>query len=165
MVTPIVGSLPSQIRMSKLLGLFDSFAGLWFMSATFLGTYYLVFHGIFKGLSWEYAEAAIMDGAGHFKIMTGIMFPLAKNTISTIFILMFIGFWNDYQTPLIYIPNMPTAAYGLYTFINGNIVDGSLQSPPIQLAGGMVLLLPILVVFLVFKDKLMGNISVGGLKG
>ncbi|MBQ3506515.1 MAG: hypothetical protein IJA89_07080, partial [Clostridia bacterium] len=69
------------------------------------------------------------------------------------------------QTPLIYIPDMPTAAYGLYTFINGNKVNGLLQTPPIQLAGGMVLLFPILVMFLLLKDRLMGNISVGGLKG
>ena len=106
-----------------------------------------------------------MDGAGHFRIFFNIMIPLAKNTIVTIFILLFISYWNDYQTPLVYIPDMPTAAYGLYTFNRGNQVHGSLQTAPIKLAGGMLLLLPILIMFLILKDRIMGNISVGGLKG
>jgi ABC-type maltose transport system permease subunit len=62
-------------------------------------------------------------------------------------------------------PDLPTAAYGLHVFIKGNIVHGSVQSPPIQLAAGVLLMLPILVIFLVFKDKIMNNISMGGLKG
>ncbi|MBE5752063.1 MAG: carbohydrate ABC transporter permease [Clostridiales bacterium] len=165
MIVPIVGNLPSMLQVLETLQLHNTLWGVWLMKANFMGLYFLVFYGMFKSISWEYAEAAIMDGAGHFRIFFNIMIPLAKNTIATIFILLFIQYWNDYQTPLIYIPDMPTAAYGLYTFINGNKVNGLLQTPPIQLAGGMVLLFPILVMFLLLKDRLMGNISVGGLKG
>ena len=48
------------------------------MKASFLGMYFLVFYGTFKSVSWEYAEAAIIDGAGHFRIMFNIMMPLIK---------------------------------------------------------------------------------------
>lgn len=163
MVTPIVGSLPSQIRMSKLLGLFDSFAGLWFMSATFLGTYYLVFHGIFKGLSWEYAEAAFIDGASHFKVMTQVMFPLIKNTFFVVMLLNFISLWNDYQRPWIFLPNRPTAAVGVQFFSRAS--ESELKSTVYRLAGGYLMLTPILIVFLIFRDKFVGNLTVGGIKG
>lgn len=165
MIVPVVGNLPSMLQVLRMLGLYNTLPGIWIMKGGFAGLYFLVIYGTFKSISWEYAEAAIIDGAGHFRIMVQIMFPLAKNTIITIFLLLFIGFWNDYQTPLIYIPNMPTAAYGLYTFINLNQMPGGYNTPPIHLAGGMLLLMPILIVFLFFKDRITGNISVGGLKG
>lgn len=165
MIVPVVGNTASMLQILRTLGLYNTIFGVWMMKAGFVGVYFLVFYATFKSISWEYAEAAIIDGAGHFKIMTGVMFPLAKNTIATVFILLFIGYWNDYQTPLIYVPDMPTAAYGLYTFINLNEMPGGYNTPPIHLAGGMLLLLPILILFLVCKDRLMGNISVGGLKG
>ena len=165
MIVPVVGNLPSMLQILRMLGLYNTLPGIWIMKGGFAGLYFLVIYGTFKSISWEYAEAAIIDGAGHFRIMVQIMFPLAKNTIITIFLLLFIGFWNDYQTPLIYIPNMPTAAYGLYTFINLNQMPGGYNTPPIHLAGGMLLLMPILIVFLFCKDRITGNISVGGLKG
>lgn len=163
MVTPIVGSLPSQIEMSKNLGLYDSHIGLWIMSATFLGTYYLVFYSMFKGLSWEYAEAAFIDGASHLKVMTKIMLPLVKTTIGVVMLLNFIGRWNDYQTSLIFLPNSPTAAVGVYYFSQAG--GNSSRSIPVLVSGGMLLLLPVLILFLIFRNKLVGNLTIGGIKG
>lgn len=164
MIVPIVGNLPSVLRVLTALHLYDNMAGLLIMKFSFTGMYFLIFYATFKSVSWEYAEAALIDGAGHFKIMTGVMFPMARNTMGIVFLLQFIGLWNDYQTPLVYLPSMPTAAYGLYTYTHGYI-EGSLQTVPLQLAGGVIILLPILILFLIFKDKVMGNISIGGLKG
>lgn len=165
MIIPIIGNLPSMLQVLDFLGLYNTIYGVWIMKASFLGMYFLVFYGTFKSVSWEYAEAAIIDGAGHFRIMFNIMMPLIKNTIVTVFILLFIANWNDYQTPMIYMPDMPTAAYGLHKFIKQNGGHGSNQIPPIQLAAGMVILLPILTIFLILKDTIMNNISMGGLKG
>ncbi len=165
MIVPVVGNLPSMLQVLTTLRLHNTLIGVWLMKGGFVGLYFLVFYGTFRSISWEYAEAGIIDGAGHFKIMLGIMFPLAKNTIITVFILLFITYWNDYQTPLIYIPDLPTAAYGLYTFIHLNQMPGGYNTPPIHLAGGMLLMIPILIVFLLAKDRIMNNVSVGGLKG
>lgn len=164
MITPIVGNLPSQMEMAKNLGLYDSQAGMWFMSATFLGTYYLVFYGIFKGLSWEYAEAAFIDGAGHFKVMVWVMLPLVKNTFLVVFILNFIARWNDYQTPLLMLPNSPVAAVGVYRFYSGT-GDNATRHVPILFAAAMSLFFPALILFVAFKDKFVGNLTVGGIKG
>lgn len=163
MVTPIVGNLPSQVAMAKDLGIYDSQFGLWFMSATFLGIYYLMFYSIFKGLSWEYAEAAFIDGAGHWQILLRIMLPLIKNTFLVIFLLNFIARWNDYQTPWIFLPNTPTAAVGVQFFsVGGEIGMGGV---PIKLAASILLMLPVIVLFLIFRKKLVGNLTLGGIKG
>jgi ABC-type glycerol-3-phosphate transport system permease component len=121
-----------------------------------------VYYCTFKSISWEYAEEAIMDGAGHFKIMTGIMFPLAKNTISTIFILMFIGFWNDYQTPLLYLPTHPTVMYATQQL---STKGESGYGTPMRMASCIVVAIPLIVIFSIFSDKIMGDLTVGGVKG
>ena len=78
-------------------------------------------------------------------------------------LLSFIGFWNDYQTPLLYFPSKPTLSYGLYRFTTDTTsVAGT--STPLALATCFLLMIPILVVFLFTSEKLIGNVSMGGLK-
>lgn len=163
MITPIVGNLPSQVQMAKTLGFYDSMLGMYFMSFTFLGTYYLMFLAIFKSVSKEYADAAAVDGAGHFTVMLRIMFPLVKNTFMAIFLLQFINYWNDYQTPLMFMQSRPTAAMGLQFF--RMCAEPWARDIPIQLAGSILLLVPILILYTMFRNKLMGNLTVGGIKG
>lgn len=163
MVTPIVGSVPSQIEMAKKLGFYDTMWGMYFMSFTFLGTYYLMFLATFKTLSRDYSDAAAVDGAGHFTVMTRIMFPLVKNTFFAIFVLLFINYWNDYQTAWLFLPNTPTAAVGLQFFRLA--AEPRYRDVTVQLAGSLLLLIPVIILFTAFRDKLMGNLTVGGIKG
>ena len=58
MILPIVGSLPSELRMAKMFGLYDKLYGMFVMKAHFLGMYYLVFHAMFRGIPKDYDEAA-----------------------------------------------------------------------------------------------------------
>ena len=165
MVTPIVGSAPSQIYvMDELFGIYNSFFGMWFMTANFLGTYYLVFYGIFKGLSWEYAEAAFIDGASHLNVMVRVMFPLIRTTFGVVMLLNFIGYWNDYSTPLLFMPKYPTAAMGVQFFQRA--ADNKYKAHvPIRLAASVLLMAPVLITFVLFRNKLAGNLTVGGIKG
>ena len=125
--------------------------------------YFFVFLSIFKGIPNAFAEAAKIDGASHFRVFVLIMLPLVKTTFFTVLLIRFIEFWNDYQTPLIYLPSFPTVARGLFAF---NLSTANeIASVPGKLAGAMVMLLPILVVFVLFHKRLMGNLTMGGLKG
>ena len=162
MILPIVGSLPSEIQMSRALGFFDTIWGMWIMKSHFLGMYFLVFHAMFRGIPKEFADAARVDGAGNFQVLFSIMMPLVRNTLFTVILLNFIGYWNDYQVPLIYLPSYPTIAYGLYLFNFSTI--NSLSTIPMKITGCMIMMLPILIVFLIFRNRLIGNISIGGLK-
>ncbi len=160
---PIVGSLPSEIAVSMDLGLFDTFIGIWIMRGSFLNTYFLIFFAQFKMIPRDYTEAAKIDGASPFTIMTKIIFPLASGTISTVFVLAFIGYWNDFQIPMVYLPSHPVAAYGMYRFQIGT--NGELDKVPIQMAGVLIMALPIIVFYGIFNKKLNVNLSVGGIKG
>ena len=90
MALPIVGSMPSEIAVAQALGIFDTFPGIWIMRGSFLNTYFLIFYAQFKMIPKDYTEAAKIDGANPFTIMTRIIVPLAAGSISTVFVLAFI---------------------------------------------------------------------------
>lgn len=163
MALPVVGSLPSEIQVTKALHLYDSFIGLFIMKANFLGVYFLVFHAQFKSIPYDYTEAAKMDGASNFRVMVQIIMPLAIGTISTVFLMLFIQYWNDYQIPMIYLDSKPVIAYGLFEYSRST--NGKVSNTPTKLAGIVMTALPILVFFAIFSKKLMVNVSVGGIKG
>ncbi len=163
MIIPIIGSLPSEIRMAKALGMFDTIWGVWLMKANFLGMYFLVFYAAFKSLPKAYSEAARIDGAGNFTILLQIMLPLVKNTFFTVMLINFITFWNDYQTPLIYLPSYPTIAVGMYQM--SQTTENGMSATPMRMAGSMMMLIPILIIFIRYQKRLLGNLTVGGVKG
>ncbi len=163
MVLPIVGALPSEIRMSKALGLYDHIWGLWIMKANFLGMYFLVFYGLFATMPMAYTEAAKIDGAGNLTILLRIILPLVKNTLFTVMLINFIGFWNDYQTTLIYLPSFPTIALGMFHM--ASTTENGLSTIPMRMTGAMLMLTPILALFLCLHKRLLGNLTVGGIKG
>ena len=163
MCMPIVGSLPTELTFLKNAGLYDTIWGNYIQSMTGSGMYFFVFFAFFKSMPETYREAASIDGAGHFKIMARIYFPLAIKMLSTVFLIQFVARWNDYQTPLLYLPTHPTLAYAVYWI--GNLTNvAALRTVPVRIASSMLLAVPILVLFIAFKNKLMGDISLGGIK-
>ena len=163
MLLPIVGSLPSSIRIMKLLGLYDTFLGTLCMKASFTGTHFLVFYAAFKSVDMAYTEAATIDGANNYQIMFRIIFPLVFSTTMGILILSFIACWNDYYTQMIYLQSMPTIAYGL--FDSQSYGDSAASSvTTVRLAVCFVACVPTLILFTLFRKKIMENIVVGGVK-
>ncbi len=163
MIIPIVGSLPSEIRVARMLKVYDKVIGMWIMKTYVTGLYFLLFYGSLKLIPNEYVEAAQIDGASNFCVMTRIIFPFISGSIFTVVLLLFISLWNDYQTPFIYMPTHPTLAYGLYNYVNGSY-EIETSNTPLKLAGCMLMAVPLLTVFIVFQKRLLGDLSVGGLK-
>ncbi len=163
MIIPIVGALPSEMQVLRSMGLYDNLLGIYILKMNFLGMYFLVFYAIFKSLPWSYAESAFIDGASHFKVMTRIMLPLVQTTFLAVFLLNFIIFWNDYQGPMLYLPSFPTASYGIF-YAKFNSTDG-LTNEQSQLASCVLAAVPVIILFLLFQKRLMGNLTVGGIKG
>lgn len=161
MVLPIVGALPSQLRISTSLQIYDTLYGLWIMAFGFANMYYLVFKAIFKSLPDALQEAAMVDGASDFRICVQIMMPLVRTTFSSVMLIMFVSAWNNYTTPLAFAPNKPTAAYGLHMLIHGTRTS----EPTLKMTGAMLLMIPILVFFCLFNKKLLGELTVGSVKG
>lgn len=163
MVLPIVGSAPSEMKILKDLGLYDTLWGSWIQKFHFLGMYFLVFYAAFKSFPDTYMEAAYIDGAGEWKTFLQVVMPLVRNTFLTILLIKFIDYWNDFQTPLLYIPSYPTLAVGLFRLTDSTVA--ALSWVPRKLAACIIILLPIMTLFIIFRDKLMGNLTMGGIKG
>lgn len=162
MALPIVGNLPAEISMASTLGIYGTMWGMFIMRAAFLGPYFLIFSAVYSGVPSDFTEAGYIDGANEFVIFFNLMLPMVKDTFMTIMLLSFIAYWNDYSVPLIYLPDYPPLALGLYNFSHSN--NNEISTVPMKMAGCCLVSLPIIVVFIVFQNKLMGNISMGGLK-
>ena len=162
MIVPIAGTLPEQYQLMKTFGLTDSFIGVFLLSSAGFGMNFFLMYGFFKNISWTYAEAARVDGAGHAKVFFKIMLPFALPAIVSLAVIYAIGIWNDYTTPSIYMKSMPTLAYGLF------VIRGTLEARGLYtqtFAAMMIALVPILAVFIAFSNTIMENTVAGGLKG
>lgn len=163
MVVPAIGTLPSEMQIVRALGFYNNMFGMFVMKGQWMGMHFLIYYAAFKGVSRDYSDAASIDGAGHFRIMLSVVFPLVASTTSTLTLLSAIGFWNDASTIITYMPNVPTVAYGLFRYQFST--DNEITSVPMKLAGCMIVVVPIMIVFILFRDKLIMNVNIGGLKG
>ncbi|MDR1093913.1 MAG: carbohydrate ABC transporter permease [Clostridiales bacterium] len=162
MILPVVGTLPAALGLMRGLGLYDSLVGIYISSFSFLGMGYLIFYATFKQLPKSFIEAAKIDGATNLRVMLQVMLPMAASAFSTLFLMNFVGRWNDYQTSLLWLPSRPTVAYGVFAFSFNQV--GTIANVPMKLTGSMLLLLPVLIVFLAFHKRLLVNMTMGGLK-
>jgi len=163
MCIPIVGNFPSELTFLRNAGLFDSFLGNFLQKMSGGGMYFFIYYAFFGTLPNTYREAAEIDGASELTIMCRIYFPLARTMVATVFLLQFVALWNDYQGVLLYLPTHPTLAYGVYE-LTTSTTEPALANTPAQMTGCMMLAIPLIILFVLFKDKLMGNLSLGGLK-
>lgn len=168
MIVPVVGTDSSQLVLQKTLGIYDTWLGLIITRINFLGLYFLIFFAYFESLPDDYFEAAELDGASQLDCYLKIAVPLSSKMFATIFLILFIDAWNNYQTSVMYFPTHPTLAYGIYKMseaTQGSGVGTKFSGVPVRVAGCMILALPVIVLFSIFSDKLLGNLTMGGIKG
>ncbi len=162
MMLPIYGSMASSLQIKKELGIFDNVFNVLVSSFSVGGYKFLILYAFFKSISWTYAEAAYIDGASHFQVFWQVMFPQALAPLAVFAIQDFIGGWNDYMTPLIYMPSFPTIASGLYLY-ESQMIRG--MNYPVYFAGIVISAIPILIIFISMRKTFMTSLSMGGLKG
>lgn len=161
MIIPIVGALPAQYRLYNSLGLVNSPLILLTFTGGF-GFNFVIIYAFFKSLPWSYAEAAFMDGAGHFRVFFTVMLPQAIGALVAISVMCFVGMYNDYMTPLLYLNKLPTLAFGLYAYERKITYTAN---HPVYFAGVIISMLPALILFAAFQNTVMESIQTGGLKG
>jgi raffinose/stachyose/melibiose transport system permease protein/N-acetylglucosamine transport system permease protein len=161
MMIPIYGALPAQYRLYTRLGIVDS---PFILIASFygFGVYFIYIHAFFKSLSWHFAEAAFIDGAGHFRVFLTVMLPQMLPAVSALFVMQFIAVWNDYASAILWLPNRPTLASGLFNYeFNARYA----ANQPVYFAGVVLSLLPVLAIFVALQNTIMTRVYTGGLKG
>ncbi|RPJ51617.1 MAG: carbohydrate ABC transporter permease [Chloroflexi bacterium] len=147
----------------KYLGWINTFGPL-IVPAFFGGGAFNIFllRQFFMGIPFEYDEAAIMDGAGWFRIFWSIILPMAKPALTAVAVLNIVYVWTDFFGPLIYLNdlNKMTLAVGL-AFLRGQ------HSAVLTLlmAGSMLSTIPMLIVFFLAQRYFVSGIQLGGIKG
>lgn len=160
-IMPVYGSQGSSYRLMYNLGFINNPANMVMNISLFAG-YFFYMYAFYKSLSWEYAEAARIDGAGHYTVFFRIMFPMALPSISALYIMMFISGWNSYESTLLYMNKYPNLSYGVYVFSESQKYVANM---PGLFAGVLITLLPILILFVIFQNSIMERVHLGGLKG
>ncbi len=165
MILPIVGNLPSAMQINKALKVYDNL----FMNiitspvGCFYGTNFLLMYGAFKVIPWDYAEAAFIDGAGHYTVLFKIYLRMALPQAVVLFVLGFMGTWNDYSTYLIWLPSTPNISYGMYVFYQK--ANAFRVSLPQLMAGFTMVMIPTVVIYCATQKIINSKFAIGGLKG
>lgn len=163
MITPITGNLPSAMQINKALGFYDNMY-LWVLKGfgTPFGMNFILMYGAFKSIPWAYAESALIDGANDHGVMFRIMLPMMLPTATVIFVLSFLTAWNDYSTPLVWLPSYPNLAYGLYLFQKDAVTYQA--TVPQILAGFTVVAIPTSIIYIASQRLIVQRLTIGGLK-
>lgn len=145
------------------LGLRNTFTGLILPSVTSVFYIYLLKEN-FAQIPDELYYAAKVDGTSDLKYLTKVMIPICRPTMVTIVILKVIECWNSYVWPRLITDN---PAY--YLVSNGiqEIRENGFgrENIPAMMAAVVVISLPLIVLFLIFRKKVMAGVSRGGTKG
>lgn len=163
MMVPMVGNTATTYRLAHDLHLYNTY---WWPLVTSCGGFgmgFVLLYGFFKNLSWTYAEAAFLDGAGHFRVFFSIMVPMAMPAIGAIAIQSAIGIWNDYYSAYMYTPDKVTIALGLYGLQSQNEY-GKISYPQL-FAAMMLTTIPVIAVYAGAQKFIIKNTTLGGVKG
>lgn len=159
MIPGTVTQVPNYIIL-RTMGLLDTYIGL---ILPFLAKAFSVFlmRQSMLGVNDAYMESAYLDGASLYRIFFQIMLPMVVPTLSTMILLSFMGSWNSYLWPLIVLTS--TSKQTLQVVL-GNMNSMYKNNEHVLMAGALLTILPILVVYLITQRYVDQGISLGGLK-
>ena len=150
-----------QFIMMRKMGLNDKLLAIICLQA-FSAFGVFMMKQFYEDIPDDLCEAARIDGMSEYRIYSTIMLPLSKPALSTLTIFTFVATWNDYLGPLIYLksPEKKTIQLGLKMFISQYSSDYGLI-----MAGSVLSLIPVLVVFLILQKYFVEGVASTGLKG
>jgi multiple sugar transport system permease protein len=167
----VLGTLmvPDQLRLIPVFvmltnwHLINSFSGYILISMV-TATNLFFMRQYFLTIPKDYEEAAKLDGAGYFKTFWRIMLPLAAPAIAALTILQFQGTWNDFFWPLILFGQGNTHLYTVQLGLAELRFNYGFLWPEIM-AGSVLAIAPILVIFIVFQRFFVSGVVSSGVKG
>ena len=149
MMLPLqIALVPINIIYNKL-DLHNTYFGLFFAYVAFgTGFGILVLRGSFNTVPRELDDAAKIDGCNRWQLFTRVILPISKPAIAALFIIDFLGTWNEYllSSVIIHDSRMKTVSTGLRNFVGEHNTDQGVLS-----AGVLISIVPVLLVFLFFQ--------------
>ncbi len=153
--------IPRFILFAKL-GWINTYLPL--IIPAFTGSPFLIFlvRQYMMSIPFDLDEAAYIDGASRFDVFWRIILPLSRPALVLVVVFTFVGTWNDFLQPLIYLndPELFTVSLGLSFFQGARETNWNLL-----MAGSLLATIPPLILFFIAQRQLIGGISIEGLKG
>jgi raffinose/stachyose/melibiose transport system permease protein len=162
MIVPFQAVMIPLVSIYGRLNLMNSKWVLMFMYMGFGQAFAIfIFHGFIKNIPLEMEEAALIDGCNRMQSFFKIVFPLLKPVIITVLILDVLWIWNDYLLPSLVLlsPGERTLPLSTYNFFTSYSVDFA----PLM-AGIVLTILPVLVVYLFAQKQIVKGVVQGAIK-
>lgn len=149
--------IPNYVLVNKL-GLLNTYFAFW-LPTLVNAMYIFMMCQFFKNLPIEVEEAAYIDGLGRWGILYKVAAPMAKPAVMTQTIFIFMGYWNIFQQSILYMQDrsMFSLQHGLQTFQSANTTSWG-----IVIAGSLISMLPILIIYIFANKQFVTGMSFGG---
>jgi multiple sugar transport system permease protein len=160
MLPGVVTMIPTYV-LFRLVGWVGGYAPL--IVPSFTGSAFFIFmlRQFFLGLPWELTESARVDGAGELVIFWRIMIPLVRPALMVTVVFTFLGCWNDFMGPLIYLSDNSKfpLSLGLYAFQTKYQREWNLM-----MAASLVVTIPMMIMFFAAQKQFIEGITITGMK-
>ncbi len=161
MIPPQVMMIPHFV-IWKTAGAFDTLTPLWLGSAFGSAFFVFLLRQSMKGIPRDLEDAGRIDGLGFLGIYWHVILPLVKPGLAAIAIFTFMGTWNNFMGPLIYVADqrLYPLAFGLYAFnvqVNNNA--------SLVLAGSVMMTVPVILIFFFAQRYFVQGVTLTGVKG
>ncbi len=160
--------VPGQVTMipyfliMRSLGWYNTLYPLW-VGSFFAGAFNVfLLRQFLRGIPRDLEDAAKIDGCGFWRVYWHIMLPLVKPTLAAIAIFTFMGTWNEFIGPVIYLQDqrLYPLALGLYAF---NVESGGSMS--MMMAGSLLMTAPVIIIFFFAQKYFIQGVTLTGMKG
>ena len=162
MMIPLAASTPATYKFLTQTHMYNTRIGVILLYSGGFGYPFLLLYNFFEGVSWSYAEAAMMDGASDFTVFIKIMWPQSLAMQFAIAMMSFMGIFGDFTNPFLYLKGHPTLAVGV------KLLSDKMQSGgkwPTTFAALLLTCIPSLFFYSVTNTKMFNLELDTGLKG
>lgn len=152
----------SRFKVIQSLGLYNSLGApiLIYIAADLMQLY--IYRQFISQIPHELEESALIDGCGYFRIFAQIIFPLLKPATATVLIIKTVNIINDMYIPYLYMPKSELKVLSTFLMSYASAQQGSWQTLS---AAIVVVVIPTVVLYVMFKKNIIEGISAGAVKG
>ncbi len=162
MVATLVPAITTQVSTFQLIynmKLYNNILApiLLYMGTDIIAVY--IFMQFLDNISYSLDEAAMIEGAGYFRIYTKIILPLLKPAIATVVIIKGVAIYNDFYIPFLYIPDYPVISTALFRF------KGPFSAKwEVICAGIVIIIIPTFIAFIALQKHIYNGLTSGSVK-
>ena len=158
-IAMLIPAITSQVAVFQLINQLGLVGTRWSVILLYIGTNVIAFYIFLQFLQeipYSLDESALLDGASYFRIFWSIILPNLKAPIVTMVIISGVGVYNDFYNPYLYMPDpsLQVISTALFAFKGSSVVQW-----PVILAGVMIVIVTILIVFIVLQKYIYNGVT------